>query len=303
MEHWEIVPRGPFSLPAAAGFGFGPTEGRPPPFDGVLRYAFAVDGGGSAGVELRRPRDDGPLSVELHGDGDPAAARRQLERVLSLDHDGDAFLAIGERDTVMAELQRAHPGQRPVLFFSPYEAAAWSVISARMRGVQAAEVRRRLAERLGRTFTLAGRAETAFPEPARLLSADRLDVRGLSEVKQTRLRAVAEAACDGRLDVERLKQLGPVAAHADLQSLPGIGPFYAGLIVLRATGFADAMLPMPEPKVLAHVARFYGLEAPPGLERLTEMAEAWRPFRTWATVLIRLAGDRAAGGSHPRGHA
>jgi DNA-3-methyladenine glycosylase II len=60
----------------------------------------------------------------------------------------------------------------------------------------------------------------------------------------------------------------------------------------RASGFADAILEVAEPKVLAHAARFYGLEDPPPLERFTELAETWRPFRTWTTVLIRLAGDR-----------
>jgi DNA-3-methyladenine glycosylase II len=71
-----------------------------------------------------------------------------------------------------------------------------------------------------------------------------------------------------------------------------VGPFYAGLIVLRASGFADALLPMAEPKVLAHTARFYGLPAAPDLEAFAALADRWRPFRTWATVLIRLAGDR-----------
>jgi DNA-3-methyladenine glycosylase II len=63
-------------------------------------------------------------------------------------------------------------------------------------------------------------------------------------------------------------------------------------VVLRATGFADAMLATPEPKVLAHAARFYALSEPAGLEWFSALAERWRPFRTWATVLIRLAGDR-----------
>ena len=63
-------------------------------------------------------------------------------------------------------------------------------------------------------------------------------------------------------------------------------------MVLRASGFADAMLPMAEPKVLRHAARFYGLTKEPDLEWFTALAERWRPFRTWATVLIRLAGDR-----------
>jgi hypothetical protein len=61
-----IKPLGRFSLRAAAAFGFGPTEGRPPSFDGAMRMAFCVDGGeGYAGAVLRQRDDDGPVGVEL----------------------------------------------------------------------------------------------------------------------------------------------------------------------------------------------------------------------------------------------
>lgn len=287
----EIRPRGPFSLRAAAEFGFGPNAGRPPPFDGTMRLAFAVDGGhGYAGVALTQEGADALVAGELRGDGEPAAVERQVARVLSLDGDGEGFMAVGERDPVIGALQRAHPGQRPVLFHSPYEAAAWSIISARRPASQAARVRRVLAERLGVTFELAGQTLAAFPQPERLLEVEPMD--GLSEEKAARLRGVAEAALAGELDAHRLQALGPERALAEVTRPRGIGPFYAGLIVLRATGFTDAMLPVAEPKLLGHVARFYGLEEPPTLERLGQMAEAWRPFRTWTTVLLRLAGDR-----------
>jgi len=39
-------------------------------------------------------------------------------------------------------------------------------------------------------------------------------------------------------------------------------------------------------------ARYYGLPEPLGAEAFAELAERWRPFRTWAAVLIRLAGTR-----------
>ena len=44
--------------------------------------------------------------------------------------------------------------------------------------------------------------------------------------------------------------------------------------------------------MLAHAARFYGRSQPPTLDWFAALAQRWRPFRTWATVLIRLAGDR-----------
>lgn len=295
-----IEPRGPFSLRAAAEFGFGPNAGRRPAFDGAMRLAFAIDGGdGYAGVVIRQPRDDGALECEVHtleragGSGDLAPIERQLTRVLSLDHDGLEFLAIGERDPVIGELQRRHPGQRPVLFHSPYEAAAWSIISARRQPAQAARLRRELGATLGETFELAGEALVAFPQPERLLEAVALPE--LPEQKVARLHAIARAALDGALDAGALAALGAEPAWERLQELRGIGPFYAALIVLRACGFADALLPMPEPHVLRHAARFYRLTGPPSLAEFTALAERWRPFRTWTSVLLRLAGDREFG--------
>ena len=293
-EALTLEPRGPFSLRAAAEFGFGPSQGGAPEFDGAMRLAFALDGGhGHCGVVARQPLEDGPIECEIHGDGDRVAIERQLARVLSLDHDGEAFLDVGRRDPVIGELQRRHPGARPVLFYSPYEGAAWSVISARRRPAQAAALLRDVGLALGRTFELAGRQVVAFPQPDRLLAAAELP--GLGAEKTDRLRAVGRAALDGALDVERLTELGPEAAWAALQELPGIGPFYAGLIVLRASGFADAPMPMPEPRVFAHVARFYGLAAPPTLDEFTALSLPWRPFRTWTTVLLRMAGEREFG--------
>jgi DNA-3-methyladenine glycosylase II len=292
----ELVPRGPFSLKAAAEFGFGPNEGRPALFDGTMRLAFPVDGdAGYAGAVLRQPSLDGPISVEMQtaGAADEDRALRQIARVLSLDQDGEEFLRVGDRDPVIGRLQRAHPGQRPVLFHSPYEGAAWSIISARRPARQAALVRATLSERLGETFELAGQTLHAFPQPAALAELVS-ETAGLNAEKVERLRGVARATLAGDLDVERLHALGPEKAYEEVQRLKGLGPFYAGLVVLRASGFADAPLLIAEPKLLTRTAELYRLEQPPSLERFAEMADAWRPFRTWATVLIRLAGDRAA---------
>ena len=74
-----------------------------------------------------------------------------------------------------------------------------------------------------------------------------------------------------------------------MTGLPGIGPFYGSLIVIRATGCAD-VLPDQEPRFLGLVERLYGLTGPPGPEQLAEIAEPWRPMRTWAAVLVRAAG-------------
>jgi len=106
-----------------------------------------------------------------------------------------------------------------------------------------------------------------------------------------RLHGVARAALEGRLDVERLRALGPDAAAEALQEIPGIGPFYAGLVVVRATGFTD-VLPPDQRRLAPLVARLYGLPEPASPEDVERIAEAWRPFRTWVSVLVRSTAAR-----------
>ena len=290
MQHerraFTIVPQGPFSLREAATFGFG--QRLETTWDGVMRLAFCVDGyAEQAGVEVRQ--DEGGIHCVVSGDADVAAVRRQVARVLSLDHDGAAFTRIGERDPVMARLLAAAPGLRPPLFYSPYEAAAWAVLSVRRVPKQMDAVRRRLSEAHGVTFEVAGERVAAFPTPDQLLVVDAFP--GISADRMTRLHGVARAALDGLLDVERIHALGPEAAMADLQRINGIGPFYSALIVIRASGFTD-VLPREEQKALALAGEAYGLGAPATPDQFAEIAEAWRPFRTWAAVLLRAAASR-----------
>lgn len=286
----EIVPEGPFSLRLAAGFGFGPYGARAAEGADVLRLAFLVDGEADhAGVALTQPETDGSVVAAIQSDADPQAVRAQVARVLSLDHDGTPFVAAGERDPVLGALQQRHHGLRPVLFHSPYEAAAWAIISHRRPGAQAARTRDAVAERLGASFDVGGERLHAFPTPRRLLELE--PGAGLPSVKVERLHALAHATLDGRLRPDRLQALEAERALAHLQELPGIGPFSAALILLRGTGVADVVT-AAEPRLLRAAAHFYDLDAPPDLDGLTRLAEPWRPRRTWACVLLRYAAER-----------
>jgi DNA-3-methyladenine glycosylase II len=288
-SRFTIRPRGPFSLAEAANFGFG--QRIDPTWDGVMRLAFCVDGyRDQVGVEIRQ----NGLTVHgiLHGEADAAVVKRQVARVLSLDFDGEAFLEIGRRDPIIGRLQAAAPGLRPPLFYSPYEAAAWSIISARRPARQMAEVRRQLSEAHGRVFELAGQRVAALPTPEQLLGV--VSFAGLTADKVERLHGIARAAIAGTLDIKRIQAMGPEAAMEDLRSLKGIGPFYSGLIVMRGSGFADVAV--TEPKAMEFAAKLYGLPRSPTEDEFRAMANRWRPFRTWAIVLIRAAGSRVLAG-------
>jgi DNA-3-methyladenine glycosylase II len=285
-----ITPDGPFSLAAAAAFGFGPNTGRPKPDGDSMSLAFVADDMQHHAAAVVTQEADGDLHAQLFGEPDPLLVEAQLRRVLSLDHSGPAWAEVGARDPVIGRLQAAHPGLRPVLFHSPYEAAAWSVLSQRRHHAQATAVRRRLSAAHGHVFKLPTGDLEAFPLPEVLLRLDSFP--SIEPQRMDRLHGVARAALNGDLSASRLLGMTTEEVLADLQRLPGIGPMYAGLILLRSTGATDVMT-LNEPHLPAYVAHFYGLPAPASRDELERIAEAWRPFRTWTSVLIRVAGDLA----------
>ena len=290
MNTFTIVPTGAYSLRESAEFGFGGRSADR--YDGVMRLAFCLDGYQSqVGVELRQDESGVHGTVQGAAPAELAAVENQVARVLSLDHDAAGFADIGRHDEVIGRLQEVAPGLLPPLFYSPYEAAVWSVLSARRPAKQMAEVRRQLAEAHGRVFQLAGRQLAAVPTPAQLLSVQ--EFPGLTGEKLDRMHGIARKALTGTLDVDRLRHIGPAATTDDMQRLKGVGPFYASLITIRAVGFADVP-PADEPMLRDLVTQLYHLPEPCSRERFLAIAEAWRPYRTWAGVLIRAASSRLA---------
>ena len=284
---FEIRPIGPYSLASSARFleGFAPAAYEGGGEDG-LRLAFVADGFAEgeevAGAYVYAEGDR--VVGEVYGDAEPGVVRGQVERILSLDVDGSGFPAVGEKDPVVGRLQRRYPGLRPVCFYSPYEAAAWALIGHRVRIVQAAKIKARMAEELGPVVEVRGRPEHAFPGPSRLAGLEGFP--GLTRTKAERLRRLGEAALEGKLEAERLRSAGTDEALATLKELPGIGPFSAELVLLRGAGEPDG-LPKNEPRLGRAVAMAYGLAEPPGGEELEGMAERWRPYRTWVALHMR----------------
>ena len=55
------------------------------------------------------------------------------------------------------------------------------------------------------------------------------------------------------------------------------------------------MLPGDEPQVRELARELYGIDALVSPEQFALLAEVWRPWRTWAAVLIRAVGPRVLG--------
>jgi len=262
--------KGPYDLAVQSDFFGGWTR----PADGGIVMAFPVEGWThSAAVTLRQRKD----KIEGQVYGGAGAAWEQALSVLSLDTDGTGFPAVGERDPVIGKLQHEHGFVRPVLFHSPYEAACAFIIGHRLRITQGRAIRARLARDHGETFDAGGTTVHAFPAPHRLLELNELP--GINSEKVARLHGIARAALDGRLDRARLRAAPLAESLAAVRELRGVGALFATGIVLRGAGLTDATA--DDDMTLAGIKRHYGPDAD-----IDTITQAWRPYRTWCSVLI-----------------
>jgi DNA-3-methyladenine glycosylase II len=274
----ELEVLGPWSLDMSRRFweGFTPAALAGQPAGPGLRTVFCAEGDWRrAEVEVTQAGATARLMVS--GDGDLEAATAQARRFLALDVDARGWPEVGRRDPVIGDAQAQRPGLRPCGFHSPYEAAAWAVLTQRLRIAQAARLRAELIARHGE--------DGAFPPPRALARLD-LDLPGR---KGEYLRAVAEAALDGLLDGAALRAVDPGQAVQRVQQVKGLGPFAAELVVVRGANAPDA-LPRHERRLGAEIAGQYG----PG-RTLAEVSQAWRPYRTWAAVYLRALREQRTG--------
>jgi DNA-3-methyladenine glycosylase II len=300
-ETFEIEPKGPFSLAAASSFagGFAAGIGGGGVTESGIVMAFPVEGWqGSAAANVTQDKD-GVVHVRMATTGSPDVdiAQRQVARCLSLDHDGSGWPDVGKRDPVIGRLQAAHDYLRPVCFYSAYEAVTSFVIGQRIARRQSARIKGWLSEELGHRIELDGVMHTAFPRPERLLEL--AAVPGLAAAKVDRLRGLARAALEGRLDTQRLQSLPREEAISELLELNGVGPFTAEGTYLRGCGVVDELPSDP----LSHeaLAELYGLQEL-NEAAWTGITDRWRPYRMWATVLLRVGWERSQPGrSYRRG--
>ncbi len=255
---------------------------------GSLDIALVLEGSWAT-VGLSLTQVDGRIHAAVIANPDHApvsAMKAHVARMLSLSPDGNAFASLAQHDAVVASLQQQRPGTRPILFPTPYECAARAIIGQRLFVRQAAAMTARVAALHGIRVDFGDQVLYAFPAPDILADLPQID--GLAERKVAQLRALGRAAMQGALDTSRLSALSRDQALSELQSLPGIGPFSAELIMIRGAGDPDAF-PRTELRLQRAMMAAYGIG--PDLAEMERIAERWRPFRSWVGLLLRNASD------------
>jgi AraC family transcriptional regulator of adaptative response / DNA-3-methyladenine glycosylase II len=253
---------------------------------GVERANGAPDGGAYSRA-LRLPHGaaivtlspgDGHVACTLRLDDlrDLASAVARCRRLLDLDADPEAVDAVLARDPALARAVAARPGARVPGSPDGFETAVRAVVGQRISVAGARTLLGRLTAAHGEPVEAPEPGiDRRFPSPSALAAAPESALPGPA-AKRGALRALAEAVAGGDLRLD--PGADPELTRRALVALPGIGPWTASYVAMRALSDPDAFLPTD--LGARRGAERLGLPADP--PALTARAEAWRPWRAYA---------------------
>ena len=231
-------------------------------------------------------------SLELSDLRDVTAAVQRCRRLLDLDADPWAISGFFLDDPLIGPLAADCPGRRAVGAVDGNEIAIRAVLGQQVTVAAARRLGARLVELCGTPLPAAapGGATHVFPDAATIAEVDPT-VLPMPLARGRAVVTLAAALAAGSIS------LGPGAdweeAGAQLMALPGIGPWTAGYIRMRALSDPDVCLPGDAGllRALRNLTgacagavpnRQRGGKARPGAELLS-VAERWRPWRSYAT--------------------
>ena len=242
---------------------------------GTYRRSLALEHGGGL-VSLTPDAKGVRCELRLDDLRDLTAAVARCRRLLDLDADPVAVGAQLEADPVLGELAGARPGMRVPGCVDGFELAVRAIVGQQVSVAAARTVLGRLTARFGEPLAEpAGTITHRFPTAAALADLEPSELpfpRRRAEALRELARLVAREGVrfDAGADAS--------AALAALLEIPGVGPWTASYVAMRALGDPDAFLPADVG--VRDALRRVGRDP----AEATELAEAWRPWRSYAVM-------------------
>ncbi len=218
------------------------------------------------------------IHLQLNDLGDLSLLVQRCRHLFDLDADPAAVASVLSTDPVLAPLVEARPGLRIPGAISGFELAVRAIVGQQVSVSGARTVLGRLVKAHGEPLTEPRGALTHFfPTPQQIIQAD-LQGLGLTQARVNALQALARAVAEEGLVLDRDADREQTLTR--LLTLPGVGPWTASYIAMRALGDPDA-LPVSDLGLRRALER-YGVAADP--KGIMMRAEAWRPWRAYATI-------------------
>ncbi len=185
-------------------------------------------------------------------------------------------------DATLADLPGA-PGLRLPGSLDAFELAVRAILGQQVTVAAARTLARRVVERFGEPVgTPWPEITRAFPAPALLASTAPERIAELGIIGSRAHAIVALAQAWPALALQMHTRAAPEGLIAQLCALPGIGPWTAHYIAMRALGWPDAFPPHDVAVLKTMKQRF-----DTGSQRAAEQhAEAWRPWRAYAVLRL-----------------
>jgi 3-methyladenine DNA glycosylase/8-oxoguanine DNA glycosylase len=187
----------------------------------------------------------------------------QIRFFFDLDADPRPISEHLAKSQLLRRVVARHAGLRVPKSWDPFELAVRAMLGQQVTVKGASTLAGRLVERFG------------APDAAILADAD-LAVIGLPKARAETMRGFARAVCDRRIRFD-----GAVPSQemiGRMCELPGIGPWTANYIAMRALGDPDAF-----PASDLGLLKAARITSPRKLEKL---AERWRPWRSYAAMYL-----------------
>ncbi len=241
-------------------------------------YRRVVELGGQPGVvEVWNEPDRDALRVRVHLPTVDGLVHliTNLRRLFDLDADPSVVDAALARDRTLRPLVRNRRGIRVPGAIDPFEVSVRAVLGQQVSVRGATTLAGRLVERFGVPVPGIGALGLThlFPDAATLAGADLTEI-GLTRARARAVGGLATAVATGRLELDRARDIDHTVA--ELQALPGFGPWTAHYVAMRACGERDAF-----------PASDLGLRHALGDDPAAR-AESWRPWRAYGAVLLWL---------------
>ena len=248
--------------------------------DGAYKRTISLNGH-SGILKVRHGAEENCLSLSVDLD-DTASLKTIVERtrrLFDVDADSAAINAHLSQDPILAPSIKARPGLRVPGCWDVFEIAVRAVLGQQVSVAAARTFAGRLADTFGEPLAPASSEalNRIFPTAERLAGAD-LTTIGLTGKRAESLNVMARAFADGTLALEQAEDADAIEAR--LTSLPGIGPWTARYICLRAFGEPDAF---PSGDLgLLNALKAHGETL--SIKELDQRAESWRPWRAYAAL-------------------
>jgi AraC family transcriptional regulator of adaptative response / DNA-3-methyladenine glycosylase II len=224
--------------------------------------------------------------LQLEDLRDLTAAVQRCRRLLDLDADPEAVTGYLSADPVLGPLALANPGRRSPGHVDGNELALRAVLGQQVSVAAARRLGARLVAAYGKPLSRPdGPLTHCFPEAGTLAAADPAALP-MPRSRALALTGLASALASGELSLDPGAERD--RAEAVLLALPGIGPWTASYIRMRALSDPDAFLPS-DVGVLDALARLGAVPAGTGpaargraARAAAALAENWRPWRSYA---------------------